>query len=155
MNSPKRIIWILSVLLITALVFFDASGSDAWARPRMKVQVKTILASNGPKHVDPRLSANIRGLRSVFRYSSYKLLGNNRMTLGLGQTGKAVLPGRRTLHITPLDVKNNRARMRLTIFQKKRQTFQTVIQLRNRGTITVGGPKHQNGFLLFNISNSF
>lgn len=152
MNSPaKRIIWILSILFIAAV----SSESDAWARPKMKVQVKTILASNGPKHTDPKLSANIRELRSVFRYSSYKLLGNNRMTLGFGQTGKAPLPGNRTLHIRPLDIKNNRAWMKLTIFQNKRQTFQTVIQLRNRGTITVGGPKHQNGFLLFNISNSF
>jgi hypothetical protein len=37
----------------------------------------------------------------------------------------------------------------------KQQIFQTTIQLLNRSSITLGGPKHRKGILLLNIFNSF
>jgi len=59
------------------------------------------------------------------------------------------------MKITPKGVSGNRATLKLEIFKKNRKIFQTVVQLRNKSSITVGGPKYRDGNLLFNIFNSF
>jgi len=125
------------------------------AGPRIHIVAITILASQDSKFRDPRLSALIGEMESVFRYSSYRQLSRDRMNLGIGDTGVASLPGKRQLKITPIRVSGNRAELRVMIFKQGQQIFQTVIQLLNGGSMTVGGPKHKNGYLLFNISSSF
>jgi hypothetical protein len=77
------------------------------------------------------------------------------MSLTKNQTGSASLPGGRSLKITPLEIKGNRVALRLEIFKDGRQIFQTKARLLNRSSITVGGPRYQGGYLLFNIFGSF
>ncbi len=119
------------------------------------IVVKTVLASQVPAFADPGLSDLIRELQSVFRYSSYRLLSQNRMNLGMNETGTASLPENRLMKITPFRITGNRAELRLEIFKENSQIFQTVVQLLNNGSITVGGPTYKEGYLLFNISVSF
>jgi hypothetical protein len=52
-------------------------------------------------------------------------------------------------------VTGNRVELQLVISRNKNQIFQTMIQLLNHGSIIVGGPKYEDGYLLFNISTSF
>jgi hypothetical protein len=134
------------------LTFVSAASVRAGT---INIVVKTVLASQGPKSADPRLSDLIRELESVFRYSSYQLLSQNAMNLNMNQTGAAPLPEDRVLKITPISITGNRAELQLVLFKGDRQIFQTVIQLLNKGMITVGGPEYKGGYLLFNISVSF
>ncbi len=149
MGLKRVIIPLLLTLLIVGM------AAKLWAGPLINIDVNTILASQDSKFIDPSLSPSIRELQSVFRYSSYRLLAQNRMNLGMGKTGKAVLPGNRILKVTPMRINKGRVVLRLEIFKKRQQIFQTVVQLRNRSNIIVGGPKHKGGVLLFNIFNSF
>jgi hypothetical protein len=96
-----------------------------------------------------------RELNSVFRYSSYQLLSQSRMVLNLNETGRAQLPGNRALTITPTRILGNRVELKMAIFRKKQQQFATVFQLLNHGSMIVGGPRHDKGHLLFNISGSY
>ena len=141
--------------LLLLFLFIGIPTTFAWAGPEINVAVKTVLASQESKFLDPRLSDLIEELQSVFRYTSYRLLSQDRLTLGIKKTGKVMLPGKRVLEITPMGIKGNRAELRLVIMRKKQQIFQTMIKLRNGGSITLGGPKHKTGYLLFNISNFF
>ncbi len=142
--------------LLLLFVFVGIMVNSVWAGSRVKIDVKTVLASQQSTFFDPRLSGLIEELRSVFRYTSYRLLSEDRLILGIGETGNVVLPGRRILRVTPIGIRGNRAELRLVILRKKNKIFQTVIRLRNHGSITVGGPRHQKeGHLLLNISNSF
>ena len=127
----------------------------AFAASNINITVRTILAAQDSQHVDPRLKNLVGELTSVFRYTSYRLLGEDRIGLRMNQTGSISLPGNRVLKITPTRVRGNRAELRLIIVKGKRQIFQTTIQLLNRGSITIGGPKHKKGILLLNIFNSF
>ena len=150
------------------LLIAGLSASPVWAGSPKKdrpprsgsgngihVTVKTVLASQGKPFMDPRLADLTRELKTVFRYSSYRLLAQDNMRLKIGQTGRSSLPGQRILNITPIGIEGNRAKLRLEILKGNRQIFQTVIQLLNHGAITVGGPRHENGVLLFNIGNAF
>lgn len=143
----------LSLLLL--FLFISIPVSFAWAGSEINVAVKTVLASQESNFFDPRLSDLIEELQSVFRYTSYRLLSQDRLTIGMKKTGKVMLPGNRVLEITPMGIRGNRAELRLVIMRKKQQIFQTMIKLRNGGSITLGGPRHKKGYLLFNIANFF
>ena len=145
----KVSIW-LAILVVTLMV----AGPARADRP-VRVTVKTVHASQREQFHDPRLSGLIAELQSVFRYTSYRLLGQDRLTLTRQQTGTVQLPGRRKLRITPQNIEENRAELRLVLSRKRRVIFQTTTRILNGGSITVGGPKYKDGYLLFNISNSF
>ncbi len=145
--------WIASTLL--AIVLFAGLCVPAEAKNRVDIRVITILASQNSNFIDPSLSSAIRELRAVFRYSSYRLISRNRISLNLKETGTISLPGGRLLRITPSSIRGNRVELRLGILKGRRQIFRTTVQLRNRGSMTVGGPKLKGGVLLLNISSSF
>jgi hypothetical protein len=150
MKLGKYIIRLLLLLLLAG-----GLAQPVCAGSGINIAVKTVLASQESQFTDPRLSDLIQELQSVFRYSSYRLLSQDRMKLDIQETGTASLPENRVLKITNMGISGDRAELRLEIFKKDRQTFQTVIRLINHGSITVGGPEYKGGYLLFNISNSF
>lgn len=140
-------------MLIAALLACVATPS--WAGSKINIGLMTILASNQKGSVDPRLKNVVGELQSVFKYSSYDLIGTKQMQLDLKQTGTAPLPGKRVLKVTPHRITGERVEMRLVIIRKKKKVFQTVVSLLNGGSIIVGGPKHKGGYLLFKISGAY
>ena len=149
MKSYSVVFWAV-VVAITAV-----QASPTWAAGKVDVAVKTVLASQGSEFIDPELSGLAKELQSLFRYSSYRLLSKDRLSLNVRETGSVSLPGKRVLRITPTGVQKKRVELQLVILKKEKQIFDTVIQLLNKGSIIVGGPKHKDGSLLFNISASF
>jgi hypothetical protein len=73
----------------------------------------------------------------------------------MNRSERISLPGGRMMSITLKGISGRRATLQLEIYKRKRQIFQTIIQLRNRSSVTVGGPEYRGGYLLFNIYNSF
>jgi len=144
-----------TIVLSLAAVLLSCIAVPAWPADKINIVVKVVLASQDKEYIDPSLSDLAKELQSVFRYSSYRLLGQDSMSLSLDQTGTASLPGGRSLKITPLETKEDRVTLRLEIIKDGRQIFQTQARLLNRSSITVGGPKYQGGYLLFNIFGSF
>jgi hypothetical protein len=138
------------IMLIFAGVRLSAS-----AAPAVGVSVKTILAEHGPKYEDPKIRGFINEVKPVFRYSSYRLIGQGRVQKPPGMTGSVSLPGGRALMITPVRIVKNRVELKLEIRRGKQAIFSTVARLQNGRAITVGGPKHGKGHLLFNISARF
>ena len=131
------------------------TGDPTWAEPKIQIDVKTILASQDTDYIEPQLSDLAQELQSIFKYSSYRLLAEDKMNLAMNQTGSSALPGDRVLKIRPQKIEGDRVTLQLEIFKKGRSIFKTVIQLLNRGSITVGGPKYKKGYLLFNIACSY
>ena len=144
----------LLTLLSLAVLLWGMTG-PVQAETKFNITIKTILASQGPRYVDARLSDLVKELESVFRYSSYRLQGQTSMSLGINETGLTPFPGDRVLKITPTRITGNRVRLRLVIYKEKQQVFETMIDLLNHSSITVGGPKHREGYLLLNIFSSF
>jgi hypothetical protein len=97
----------------------------------------------------------VEELKSVFRYSSYRLLTENKVDLSMKETGAVSLPGKRILEITPVQISGKRVELELVIFKNKKEIFRTVSQLLNQSSIIVGGPEYKDGYLLFNIFAAF
>lgn len=148
--KARVLMWTLFILF-----FLHLFAPPGQAAPVIKINVKVILASQKGGSMDSRLQGLTRELQSVFRYASYKLLSEKSMTLSLKNAGSVSLPGGRMMRIIPQGLSGNRVTLKLKIHKGKRKIFQTVIQLLNKGSLTVGGPKHKGGYLLFNISASF
>ncbi|MBW2196231.1 MAG: hypothetical protein JRF37_12070 [Deltaproteobacteria bacterium] len=64
---------LLLSIVLAAVLLSPALSNIGWAKNRINVVVKTVLASGGEKYLDPRLSALIEELHTLFRYSSYGL----------------------------------------------------------------------------------
>jgi len=142
-------------ILIFFIFFTLMVPSPSLATSIIQIHIKTILASQMDGGIDSSLRDLVEDLQSVFKYSSYRLLRQDNLNLQLNESGKVSLPGGRIMKITPREITGGRATIELGISIGNRQIFQTVIRLLNNSSITVGGPKHQDGYLLFNIFNSF
>lgn len=143
------------ICLLLLSISISLPGSQTLAQKSARTEVKTILASNEKGETDLRLKDLARELQSVFRYSSYQLLSRDRLNLNLNRSEKISLPGGRMMTLTLKGISGDRATIQLEILKGDSKIFQSVIQLRNNSSVTVGGPNYKGGYLLFNIYNSF
>lgn len=141
----------ICLILFLALLFSSPGRTESV----VQIQVKTILASKEAGTTDSRLKDLARELQSVFRYSSYQLLGRTSLNLTTNRPGRVSLPEGRTMTIIPKGSKGGRVTLELEILKNNSQIFQTVIRLRNKSSVTIGGPEYRGGNLLFNIFASF
>jgi hypothetical protein len=114
--------------------------------------VKVIHASTGVEQPDSGLKGIIQELKSIFKYTSYRLLNEQRFNLNFNQEGLVNLPGNRTLLILPSDTDGKRIRYQIHIKKNNNPIFQTQILLKNNSSITIGGPELDGGVLLINIT---
>lgn len=142
-------------LVTAALIFWGTAETVRGAAATVRVEVTSILASTAAAPPDPALAPLIKELQPLFRYGGYRRLGTHRMELALGQTGSAGLPGGRLLKVTPMRLQGGRVELALEILRGSQRIFHTLAQLRNRSSMVVGGPQHQDGVLLFRLYASF
>ncbi|WP_300457555.1 hypothetical protein [Desulfobacula sp.] len=142
------------ICLVAGLSLLCCFSQPAMAENRVLTNVKVIHASTTSETVDASLKDIIPELRSVFKYTSYRLLNDQQMNLGFKQKGRVTLPGKRTMIVMPADMEGRRIRYQINILKNNRSVFQTRVLLRNNSSITIGGPQFKNGVLLLNISGS-
>lgn len=148
----KRWVFTLLVAIPFSIMFFPLEGD---CNQNARITVKTILASRNKSSIDPRLKGLVQELNSVFRYSSYEFLGQKMVNLAENKKAVVGLPEGRKMNITSKGIKGNRVTLQIEIYKGNSKIFQTVIQLRNKASITIGGPGYKGGNLLFNIFTSF
>lgn len=144
----------IQTIILAGISFFFLFSQPVIAENKVKTEVRVIHASTKSKGVDPGLRRLIPELESVFKYTSYRLIKNQRLRLGFNEEGRVTLPGNRTLVVMPSEMNGKRIRYQINIKKNNRSVFKTQILLRNNRSVTIGGPKYKNGVLLFNISGS-
>jgi len=143
----------LRYILPAAMAFIFLFLSPGSAKSQVLTDIKVIHASTGgAEQFDPGLKSIIRELKSVFKYTSYQLLKDQRFNLNFNQEGRVDLPGNRTLLILPSHTDGKRIRYQINIQKNNHPIFQTQVMLKNNSSITIGGPDIDNGVLLINIS---
>ncbi|MHB1013213.1 MAG: hypothetical protein ACYC37_09970 [Desulfobacteria bacterium] len=136
---------ILLLLLLLAAVPSEAANT-------VTVDVGAVYASNEGASTDTALGA-IRGkLRSMFNYTSYRMLDRKRRTLDVGEAGEFELPDRLTMRATRLPARGDKVRLSIRISDGPRNLLTTTLGLRRGGMVLVGGPPHKAGVLILIIS---
>ena len=140
------------VLSFLLLLLLQLAAVPSEAADPVSVDVGSVYASNEGTSIDPALGT-IRGkLRSMFNYTSYRMLDRKRRSLAVGETGEFELPGRRTMRATPLPAQGDKVRLSIQISDGPRMLLTTTLGLRRGGMVLVGGPSHQAGVLILIIS---
>jgi hypothetical protein len=143
-----------TIILLTGIFCFYFIAQPALGISQVLTNVKVIHASTNSKQVDPGLTKIISELKSVFKYTSYKLLKDKQLNQHFNEEGIVNLPGKRTLVIIPTNMDGKRISYQINIKKNNRSIFQTRVSLKNNKSVTIGGPQYKKGVLLFNISGS-
>ncbi len=126
----------------------------ALAKSKVLTRVKVIHASSDSNQVDPQIASIISEYKSVFRYTSYRLITSQSLNLGFKQNGRVSLPGKRTLVITPVQMQGSKISYQISILKGNRSVFNTLSHVNNNSSVTIGGPQFKNGVIILNISGS-
>jgi len=144
-TSPSGV----AALLLLALV----GGAAAAHAGGVAVTIGSVLATDGEKReFDSRLVAMKPQFDSLFRYSSYRLVKQERRVLDWGQGASFDIPGGRYLVIAPKELRDAKVSMQVMLLEGGRPLVDTAVALRDHGVLLVGGPKQQEGVLIIAIS---
>jgi hypothetical protein len=135
----------------------DAAASQARPAkgfPRHRVillRVDEVIAADTGLGVDDRLLPMGLRLRSLFSYTTYRLISHQVTRTECGRTVAFTLPGGWIVHVEPSAVRDNMIAMELMLFQGARPMMTTDVRLRNHGMLIVGGPHYEQGMLIIPI----
>jgi hypothetical protein len=143
---------ILLPATVLLAVLLAAVGAEAASAGSVSVDIGMVVASNQGTSIDPALSALRAKLQSMFNYSSYKMLDRAKRTLAVGETGDFVLPGGRSMRVTPVPAPANKVRLAVQIMEGDRNLLTTTLGLSRGGMVLVGGPPYRSGVMILLIS---
>lgn len=145
-NSAQKPFIIGLSLALILLAALPAGASQVF-----DTRVKVIHGSKGQPETDPRISEIVKEIQPVFQYNRFKMLKQKDFSLHQGEQGRIPLPGQRDLVVMPEKVQGDRIKYQIRINSGGSQVFRTGVMLRKGHSVTIGGPRHKNGVLLFNI----
>jgi hypothetical protein len=129
------------------------SALQAVAGEMVELRVETVLATDSStREFDNRLT-DIRPQLNEFRFSSYRLVQEERRSVNWGKQADFFLPGGRFLQVVPKEYANQRIALQVMLMEGTNPTplMNTLLSIRNHGTLFVGGRKHQGGTLIIRI----
>jgi hypothetical protein len=139
---------VASLLSVTGPAWGQERVQDS---PAVEIRIGAVLASNTGNTFDKRLASLRRPFDSLFPYSSYRLLHEERRRVAWRREAEFRIPGGRYLIVIPREYKDGRVALSMMLIQNSRALVNTALALRDRGTFLVGGPNHRDGVLIIAI----
>lgn len=156
----KQLCFIL-VTTVCCLAGVERSAAQVGARspahgvlpstPAVEVRIGAVIASNSGRSFDPRLVALRQQFDSLFPYTSYQLVKEERQRVAWGAKASFDIPGGRYVIVIPREFRSGRIAMKVLVLEGARPIVDTSLALRNHGTLLVGGPRQSNGVLILSI----
>lgn len=120
----------------------------------VEVTVGAIIANNSQEWLDNRVVAMHPRFSTLFPYSSFRLVAEQRQSVPWGGKVRLDISATRYVIVVPREIKNKRVSMRVRLIDTTRQVLDTTVALRNHGTLLVGGPRETDGVLILAIGAS-
>ncbi|MCX8072530.1 MAG: hypothetical protein N3C12_08775 [Candidatus Binatia bacterium] len=130
---------------------YSPADMNLQAVPAVEVRIGAVVASNSGRSFDPRLVALRQQFHSLFPYTSYQLLKEERKRVPWGGKASFEIPGGRYVVVIPREFRSGRVAMKVLVVEGARPIMDTSLALRNHGTLLVGGPRQANGVLILSI----
>jgi hypothetical protein len=137
---------------LLVLIFFSAATVHAQVQTRVRI----IQASNTGSTIAPSLRDFRNQIGSLFNFSSYQLLKDETVTLSPNRPVEipAHPDASLQLELTKKPTKDV-AEIRVRVKQKGSEIINTLLKLSPGKTMSIGGPKHNEGTLFFAITARF
>jgi hypothetical protein len=139
---------LLAGMLVAASTF---TPTPTQANNGVVITIGAVLASNSGQEFDPRLVTMHRQFRTLFPYTSYRLVKQEQRRVMPGTKASFEIPGGRYLVVTPSGLTGERVSLRVMLLDGTRPVVDTLLTLRRHATFLVGGPRHQQGVLIISI----
>jgi hypothetical protein len=146
MHSPSRPRWRPAAV---GLALVLTTGGAALAGDRVFIEVGCILASEGGEHYDEKLELLRSRLEKMFHYASYRLVKHENRGVAWGDPIHFEMPGGHSLQILPMERRADQVALKLALMQDSEVLLQTDFLLGRHGRVILGGPRLDNGVLLF------
>ena len=141
------------LLLITIFIFFLTSLSMAFAQ--VQVQMRAIKASNVEQGIDPSLKDIHSELGSLFSFTSYRLLRDEKLNLTLNQPVSISLRSGRFIEVTLVGLRRNVAELRIRVVRETTDILNTQVRLSPGRTVLIGGPRLREGVIIYALYARF
>jgi hypothetical protein len=143
--------WLCAADTAAASIPASAPALAPASQPIMvELRVRTVVGNKKGTELDPHLSDLFGSLKNL-NYSHYQMADERELTVELGAQAKVALPGGHVLVLSPKEYNPKgrpRVRVRIEIPELK---FNTRAWIGAGGTLVVGGPKIEDGVLLFAV----
>lgn len=140
---------ILGLPLAVAAQPLEPQGNSELAA--VEVTVGAIIANNSSEWLDHRVKAMHPRFPTLFPYSSFRLVREERQSVPWGGAVRVDISGTRYVVVVPRGIKNKRVSMRVRLIDVSRPVLDTTIALQDRGTLLIGGPRETDGVLILAI----
>ncbi len=148
-KCPNRL-WIpfgvLAILLFTLPSIVSA---------QIQIHLRVIEASNVGSSIDPSLRDLTEQLGSLFRYTSYRLMKDEKRTLAPNQGTSIPVHEGRSIEIIQVGHQPNMVELRVRIRRDNTDLLNTQVRLSPGRTVLIGGPKHREGVSILALSARF
>ena len=109
-----------------------------------------IRASNVGQGVDPSLKELHNELKTLFNFTSYRLLRDENLSLSLNQpVSISAREGKIIMQITLVGLHKNVAELRIKVTREGTETLNTQVRLSPGRTVLIGGPKVRDGVIIY------
>jgi len=142
---------LISILGLPLAASAQPLGSPGTEIAAVEVSVGAIIANNSSEWLDHRVTAMHPGFPTLFPYSSFRLVREERRSVPWGGVVRLDISGTRYVVVVPRGIKNKRVSMRVRLIDTTRPVLDTTIALQDHGTLLVGGPRETDGVLILAI----
>lgn len=149
-HDMRRIAFLLIVFFIFS--FFSLSTALAQVQVRMRV----IQALNVGQSIDPSLKELYDELKTLFNFTSYRLMRDENLNLSLNQPFRIpVHQGKTFIETTLVGQHKNVTELRIRVNREGTDILNTQVRLSPGRTVLIGGPKHGEGVIIYAVSARF
>jgi len=146
----KRVVALIAFFSLLFILF--TSGAFA----QVQTQLRVIRASNVGQSVDPPLKELHNELKTLFNFTSYRLLRDENLSLSLNQpVSISAREGRIIMEITFVGLHRNVAELRMRVTREGTDILNTQVRLSPGRTVLIGGPKLREGVIIYALYAHF
>jgi hypothetical protein len=133
------------------LIFAAPLGAAEQPAQPVQIKIGTIMATNQAECLDSQL-AKLKQQLEVVKYRCYRLMREDAQKGGWQANSSFDIAGGRSLHVTPLECRNNRVSLKVRLLEGEKPIVDTTVRFPNKGNFLLGGPAHEGGVLILSIS---
>jgi hypothetical protein len=146
----KRVVPLIIFSSILFLLFISIASGQVHTRLRV------IRASNVGSNVDASLRDVHKDLGSLFSFTSYRLLRDEKLNLSPNQpVSISAREGRIIIEITLVGLHRSVTELKIRVTRVGKDILNTQIRLSPGRTVLIGGPKVRDGVIIYALSVNF
>ena len=121
---------------------------------KVDVDLMVVYAHNEDNRVDAELTPVMQNLRFL-RFSGFTLQDRFSDALGVNQEATWSIVGGRKMKVKLLSRDDKQAKVRVRMFKGEEKVLDTTVSIHRDKSFMLGGPKHEEGALVFALSVAY